>query len=148
MFLLNETICEVIDNLLKLQKSLTKSVLKSLIYIAGYVERKDDRCDSHFYASEYGNYLHELRRGGLKVSGETITQFVIYGYIVFYQVLEITWRTSFTNILMIVLDIYRLEVKRKRGLILSNISFNNYCKLYSPRSNKEPTQKFLKLIDS
>ena len=49
---------------------------------------------------------------------------------------------------MIVLDIYRLEVKRNHGLILSNVSFNNYCKLYSPRSNKEPTQKLLKLIDS
>ena len=30
----------------------------SLIYIAGYVERKDDNCDSNFYASQYGNYLH------------------------------------------------------------------------------------------
>ena len=25
-----------------------KSVLMSLMYIAGYVKRKDDKCDSHF----------------------------------------------------------------------------------------------------
>ena len=55
MFLLNESICEVIDKLPRLQKSLTKSVLMT------YGERKDDSCDSHFYASEYGNYLNELR---------------------------------------------------------------------------------------
>ena len=115
-----------------MQKCLTKTVLMSLIYIAGYVEKKDDNCDSYVYASEYGNYLHE--------PGDTIDQFATYGYIVFYQVSEITCCKSFTSILMIVSD-----TNRNHGLILSNVLFNNHCKLHSPRSKKEPTQKLFKI---
>ena len=144
-FLLNESICEIIKNLPDLQKSLTKTVLMSLIYIAGYVEKKDDNCDSYVYATEYGNYLHELSREELNVPGDTIDQFAIYGYIFFYQVSEITCCKSFTRILMIVSDIYRLDVNRNHGFILSNVLFNNHCKLYSPRSKKEPPQKLFKI---
>ena len=115
------------------------------VYIAGYAERKDDNCDSCFYTSDYGNYLHELSREGLKISGDTISQFVISGYIIFDQDSELTCQKSFTNILMIVSDTHRLDVSRNHGLIISNMFFNNYCKLYSPRSKKEPPQKLFKI---
>ena len=67
------------------------------------------------------------------IPGDTISQFVIYEYIVLYPVLKITCCTSFTNVLMIISDNYCLDVNRNHGLILSNTLSNNYCKVYSPR---------------
>ena len=116
------------------------------------VSKFSKNCDSHCYASEYGNYLHELGRGGFKVPGDN-NLFLLTGdcYLWIYYFLpssEITCRTSLTNVLMIVSNIYRLDFKINHGLILLNILFNSYYKLYFPRSKKEPTQQLLKLSDS
>ena len=43
--------------------------------------------------------------------------------------------------------VYGLNMQRKHGMIMANVLFKNYCHLYSPRSEKEPKQKFLKLGD-
>ena len=106
-----------------MQKRLTKSDLMSSIHIAGYVERIDDNCDSYLYTKEHGTSLLEIYRRGLKAPGGTISQFVIY--VTFYQASEIICCIYFTNILITVSDICRLDINRNRGLILNQTIITN-----------------------
>ena len=134
-FLSNESICEVTYKLLEMQKRLTKSDLISSIHIAGYVERTDDNCDSYLYTKEHGSSLLEIYRRGLKAPGNTISQLVIY--VTSYQASEIICCIYFTNILMIVSDIYRLDINRNRGLILNQTTITNlWLQNIFPRNKK------------
>ena len=105
-----------------MQKRLTKSDLMSSIHIAGYVERIDDNCDSYLYTKEHGSSLLEIYRRG-KAPGGTISQFVIY--VTFYQASEIICCIYFTNILITVSDICRLDINRNLGLILNQTIITN-----------------------
>ena len=94
----------------------------SSIHIAGYVERIDDNCDSYLYTKEHGSSLLEIYRRG-KAPGGTISQFVIY--VTFYQASEIICCIYFTNILITVSDICRLDINRNLGLILNQTIITN-----------------------
>ena len=50
---------------------------------------------------------------------------------------------SLCNALMVISDIYTLNIERKHGRILSNILLNNYSHMFTPRSSKECKQKVL-----
>lgn len=138
----------IIQNLPAHESSLAKDVKMALVYIAGYVIRKDSPIveDTKFYVEQFGNYTEELSRGGLTLPGDVICQWVFYSYIIFHHINHSVCRTSLCNVLMMIADFYRLDtIERKHGRIISNILFNNYCYLYSPKSSKEPKLKVLKL---
>ena len=98
-FLLTENLCNVIDNLPNLEKSLSMDCIMALVYISGYIMRNDSITeDSHFYFEKYGNFLNEMNRGGLKIPGDSMCQWVIFCYIVFHEVNEKTCRTSLSKI--------------------------------------------------
>ena len=133
------------DCLSDMQASISKDSMMGLVYIAGYVTAKDksdcDTEDSHFYYYKYGSVTEYLNRGGLHVPGDSVCQWVIYSYVMFHEVANHCCRKSLCKVLQTISDLYELNIKNTYLLRLSNIFFNNYCSLYSPKSTKEPRQK-------
>ena len=54
-------------------------------------------------------------------------------------------RSSFSNILMLISEMYDFDIKPHHWMISSNTMFKNYCNMHSSRSCQEPEQKILKL---
>ena len=74
---MNENESEIFDGLEALETSLESSVLKALVYIAGYVVRHqkyDDDDDTREYYHQHGTYLKNLNRGGLCIPGDRAVQ--------------------------------------------------------------------------
>ena len=119
----------------------------ALLYVAGYVVRKDPVTDDSFiYSQEHGKYTEELNRGRLTLPEDNICQWVIFSYILLHEVASDVCRTSLIKVLMIISDFYELShIEIRHGKTLSNILLNNYCNIYTPRSSKEPKLKILKL---
>jgi hypothetical protein len=88
-----------------------------------------------------------LDRGGLKIPGDTICEWVFFSYILFHYLdVGIICRFSLSSLLLDIARIYEFEnIERKHAVILANIFLNNYCHLYSPVSTNEPKVKVLKL---
>ena len=142
-FLLSEDICDVFDKLLELENDLAMDTKMALFHIAGYIVRKDEVSDDTYsYHEKCGNFTDDLNRGGLQIPGDSACQWTFYCYIMFHEVVNAVCRTSLSNL------INSLNMQRKLGMIMANVLFKNYCYLYySPRSEKEPKQTFLKLGD-
>ena len=64
------------NHLHKLLDQLPSNIKPSLVYIAGYVSRKDkdDEDDSFLHYGNYGNYTSALDGGGLKIPGDTVCE--------------------------------------------------------------------------
>jgi hypothetical protein len=145
-FIPPEDVCNVIDNLPSMEESLPVDTKMGLVYIAGYVVRKDEKSgDSELYSEKFGCFLKDIDRGGLSVPGDSVCQWVIYSYITFHQVVNASCRKSLSNILMTISEMYNFNMATRHATILSNVLFNNYCHLYTPRSGKEAAQKVIKL---
>ena len=74
-FMLDEEGAEIFDNLEKLEKSFPLATKMALVYIAGYVTRKDPELSEKdllsqttFYHQTFGDYLESLDRGSLNIS--------------------------------------------------------------------------------
>ena len=120
-------------------------VIMTLIYIAGYVRRNNSEIhDIYFYYEIYGNYLMDMNHAGLKIPGDTFCQFTIYSYIIFHEVADLSGRSSFCNILILISEMYDFDINRNHGVILSNI-IKNFCNMYFRRSCQESKPKILKL---
>ena len=76
---------------------------------------------------------------------DSVCQFVFFAYILFHEIMNSVCRKSLCNALMVISDIYSLNIEKKHGFTLANILLNNYCHLFTPRSSKEGKQKLLKL---
>ena len=62
---LSEEICNLVDDLPTLEGKLSAETKSVLLYIAGYVIRKDEqREDTYYFCENFGSYLDELNRGG------------------------------------------------------------------------------------
>jgi len=151
-FFLDESSAEVFDNLPTLEKSITVQSKMSLVYIAGYVSRNDDLPNEEelltktmFYFEKFGQYLKSVDRGGLKIPFDNTVQWVLFSFVLFISIKDKVCRTSLCNIFMLISEHYSFDMERHHGNILSNIFIKNYCKLSTPKSNKEPSLKILKL---
>ena len=147
-FILSQELCNLFNKLPELEDSLANDVKESLLYVAGYVVRRDsdDHVEDTFsYYDKYGDFTKELNRGGLKIPSDSVCQWVFYSYIMFQQVVNDTCRTSLCKLLMMIAEFFDFDLKRNHGLILANVLFNNYVHLYSPRSSRELKQKVIKL---
>ena len=146
-YLLDEQGAEIFDKLPELEESLPTDIKMSLVYIAGYICRNDNESDddTKLYFEKFGSFTESINRGGLHIPNDNVCQFCIFSYIIFHEVVNKVCRNSLCNILMLVSDIYSLNMEKRHGRIMSNILFENYIKLFTPRSTKEPKQKVLKL---
>ena len=148
-YLLDDEASEVFQNLPQLEGAVPKDVKMSLVYIAGYIVRKDihsDECDdTKNYVHTYGDYLNEMNRGCLCIPSDNICQWVMFSYILFDEIADKVCRKSLCNALMFISEYYSVNVEKHHGQIMSNILLKNHCQLFTPRSSKEYKQKILKL---
>ena len=136
-FMLTEDMCTIMDNLPKFADRMSEDTKMALIYIAGYIVRKDYIEDTFKYHQKYGAFVNDLNRGGLTIPGDSACQWSLSCYVMFREVANYTCRKSLCNILMIISEFYGFNMERKRGMIMSNILFNNHSHLYTPRSSKD-----------
>ena len=151
---MDEEGAEVFDNLPELENKIPLDTKMSLVHIAGYVTRKDPELseeallsETQFYYQRYGDYTDGLDRGGLNVPTDYPCQWSFLCFCIFQSVKSKVCRKSLTNIFMLVSEHYSLKMKRKHGMILSNIFLKNFCRSVNPRSTKETSVKVLKLSD-
>ena len=142
---MDEKTPNIVDKLLDLEKNDPEDVLLSLMHVTGNVVKNDETIADSFYVSQFGRYLQKTNRGGLKLPGDSICQWVIYSYVTFLQSASVTCRSPFSNLAIIISDMYNFNVGRYRAIIVASNFFNNFCKFYSPRSSQELNQKLLKL---
>ena len=64
--------------------------------------------------------------------------------IIFHEVADLSGRSSFCNILILISEMYDFDINRNHGVILSNI-IKNFCNMYFRRSCQESKLKILKL---
>ena len=147
--------CEVVDNLEMLESSVPTQTKAVLVYIAGYVTRKDLELgeealleQTNWYYQKYDQYTDSLDRGGMKVPSDRACQWTIFCFLVFGVVKNSVCRKSFSKIALTLSEMFEFEMEEKHARILSNIFINNHCSAATPRSTKEPVLKRLKLSDT
>ena len=144
---LSEEQCKVFNSLLQLEETFSCDVKLTLVYIAGYVTRKDksNANDTFNYVEQFGRSTLGLDRGGLIIPSDSICEWVYFCYIIFYSVVKDVCRNSLCDIFLDIAERFMLEVEKKHGSILSNVLVNSYCRLNSPVSNCKPKVKVFKL---
>ena len=147
MFHWTHEFCELIESLPEMENSVKPEVKCSLVYIAGYVIRKDTNLkeDSFGYFEKYGGFTSSLNRGGLVQAGDSACQWTIFCYIAFQSVCEKVCRNSLREIFMDISEYYGFEMRQNNCFVMSNILLNNLCKTSNLPSEKETKQKVLKL---
>ena len=142
---LSEEASEVFDNLESLEVSLPEQTKKALVYIAGYITRKDEEKpedellnQTEYYFEKYGDYTQMIDRGGLKTPSDSSCQWTFFCVILFHTVKDNVCQKSLSQLFMKVSEFYQFKMDHRHCVILSNICFNNYCKFVTPRSSKEP----------
>ena len=93
-FMLDEESAEIFDNLGKLEMFIPFLATKiALVYIAGYVTRKDTELSEKdllsqttFYHQKFGDYLDSLDRGSLNIPSDCSRQWTFFCYIMFNSV--------------------------------------------------------------
>lgn len=147
-YAMNEQQLETFTDLESLEEFVLKPNLMALLYIAGYVTRNDpaeEDSATYFYYEKYGSYLDEMTRGGLKVPTDSAVQWTIFCFIMLQVVKSHVCRTSLSNILFTISEIYCFGMEESHAQILANIFIKNECLAQTPRSDKEPALKVLKL---
>ena len=150
---LTEEASEVFDGLPELEFFISDNVKMSLVYIAGYVSRKDESLSenelligyTNFYYEKYGQLIKTLDRGKLKVPTDQACQWTFFCFVVFHAVKSEVCRKSLCNIFDLVSEFYEFNMNKKHCLILSNIFLRNLCIQETPKCGKEPALKILKL---
>ena len=90
-------------------------------------------------------FLDDLNRVKLKIPGDCVCQRSFFCYIMFHELAQVTCVESLCRVFQIISDLFSFGITYKQCRILSNIFFKNYAGLFSPRFEKEPRQKILKL---
>ena len=85
----------------------------SSVYIAGYICRNDNESDdTKLYFKKFGSFTESINRGGLHIPNDNVCQFCIFSDIIFHEVVNKVCRNSLCNILMLVSDIYSLNMEK------------------------------------
>ena len=142
-----QELCELIESLPEMENDVKPEVKSSLVYIAGYVKRRDTsfKDDTYCYFEKYGQYTSSLSRGGLVEAGDSACQWAIFCYISFKLVCDKICRNSLSEIFLDISQYYNFEMTQQNCFVMSNILLNNFCKVTNKPSDKEPKQKLLKL---
>ena len=111
--MLDEEGAEIFDNLEKLEKSIPLATKMTLVYIAGYVTRKDPELNetdllsqTTFYHQKFRDYLDSLDRGSLNIPSDCSRQWTFFCYIMFNSVKQKVCRKSLCNIFVFISDFH------------------------------------------
>ena len=90
-------------------------VKSTLIYIAGYVTRKDESNanDTFNYVEQFGSFTLGLDRGGLNTLSDSICEWICFCYIIFYSVVKDVCRNSLCDIFLDIAERFMFEVEKK-----------------------------------
>ena len=97
------------------------------------------------YYEKFGDYLNSIDRSGLKIPPDNVCQWVFFCFILFHYIKDKVCRRSLSDIFLLVSEFYFFKINHPHCNTLANIFLNNYCAQITPRSNKEPALKVLKL---
>ena len=141
---------EVLERLRELEKKVLFDEMQAVVYVAGYVSRKCETFndDTFFYYEKFGSYTQYLDRGKLNIPNDGSCQWCAFCYILFFvtNVKFSVCKTSLAGIFLYIGDFYQFDMKASQCNILANILLNKLCRQITPTSQKEPSQKLLKLV--
>ena len=148
-YTMTESASDTFDRLPELEDTIPEETKKAIVYVAGYITRKDieDDLDTYLYYERYGNYTCNLSRGGLKTPQDKAYHWAMFGAALFSLLKSNVCRTSFVKLLLKVSEAYEFDMQKFHCTTYSNILFNNFCKLTNPKSSKESDLKIIKLSD-
>ena len=138
------------DELEQLEDSLPDTTKQSLLYIAGYVTRKDEPSeeDSFIYYEKHGHFQKELDRGKLTKAHDKAAQWTCLCYALFAAIgSKDVCRLSLAALFHEVSEVHLLGMNLKHSQILSNILLKIHCKRVTPLSRKEANLKMIKLSE-
>lgn len=151
-YILSDESAEIFDTLELLETSVTIETKIALVYIAGYVTRKDGDMSEEelfdtttFYFDKFGDFTDKIDRGGLRIPTDLAVQWSIFCFIIFQSIKESVCRNSLSGIFADISIYYGFRMQPQHCRILANIFLNNYCHLSTPNSSKETKLKVLKL---
>jgi len=151
-FTMDENTAEVFDNLPLLEEFLIIDTKMSLVYIAGYVTRKDGEIGEDellsvttFYHQKFGSFTDGVDRGMLNIPNDRACQWTFFSYILFSSIKQKVCQKSLSTALDNIASHYSFNMSKLHSRTLSNIFLNNHCIASTPRSSKESQQKVLKL---
>ena len=101
-----------------------------------------------FYYEKYGSYTQYLDRGKLNIPHDASCQWCAFCYTLSF-VINVKFsvcKTSLARIFLYISDFYEFDMKASQCNILANILLNKLCRQITPTSQKEPSQKMLKLV--
>ena len=127
-YTLDQESSEAVDNLPVLKTSVHADVKQSLVYIKGYITRKDNKPSGEgtfLYFERYGSYTRALNRGGLSIPGDSVCQWTIFCYIIFNLIKDIACRVSLIDIFQKISDFYMFNIEKHHSHILANILISN-----------------------
>ena len=138
-----------VDSLPSLESTLTFDEVQALVYITGYVTRKDnigtDSTHTFFYYEKCGQFTQYLNRRGLNIPNDAACQWCVFCFFLFLVVKKNVCRKSLSDIFQFVSEFYMFDMTLVHCHSLANILLNRLCKSETPLSSKEPAQKLLKL---
>ena len=114
---MNDKECEAFDNLHALEASVKEETLLSLIYIAGYVQKKGGvmkENDLLFHYHKFGKFVDALNRGSLTLPQDYLVQWCIFCVIFFLQVLDAGCRKYFVDRFFLISERYHFCVSKKK----------------------------------
>ena len=148
-YTLDQESSEAVHNFPVLETYVHADVKQSLVYIAGYITRKDNKSsgeqDTLLYFDQYGCYTRALNRGRLSIPGDSVCQWTIFCYIIFNLIKDHVCRVSLIDIFQKISDFYMFNIEKHHSHILANILISKYCLTCCPKTHKETGQKVLKL---
>ena len=120
----------------------------ALVYIVGYITRNDNQpseCETYVYYEKYGKYTNLTDRGKLKVPSDHTCRWLFFCFILFHTIKEKFCYKSLSNVFKLISEFHFFNMEKKYASIFANIVLKNFCKYGTPRSEKEPVLKVLKL---
>ena len=110
---MTENMCTIFDNLPEFENHSPTETKMTPVYIAGFVTRHEDPSpeDTFMHYENYDHFLSDMNRGSLKIPHDSVCEWVVYGYVMLHEVVEVTCRKSFCKILVNISECYNLKIE-------------------------------------
>ena len=120
----------------------------ALVYIGEYITWNDNQpseCETHFYYENYGKYTNLTKHRKLKVPSDHTRQWLHFCFILFHPIKENLCYKSLSNTFILISEFYFFNMEKKHASIFAHIVLKYFCEHDTPRLEKEPALKVLKL---